>query len=141
MLSARGIFLEPTALPGRTRGPASGRWLALKRKNCKIVNDSGNDSTFVITVSPATLRKEKEKARALRKTQWWQRQIQKEVCYYCRRPTPARELTMDHVVPLIRGGRSSRNNIVAACKECNSKKRYLLPWEWAEYLEGFQGDS
>lgn len=97
--------------------------------------DSG--SAFIVSVSPAALRKEKHKARALRKTQWWQRQIQKEVCYYCRRSTPAQDLTMDHVVPLIRGGRSSRNNIVPACKECNSKKRYFMPWEWEEYLKSF----
>jgi 5-methylcytosine-specific restriction endonuclease McrA len=41
---------------------------------------------------------------------------------------------MDHVVPLIRGGRSSRGNVVPACKECNNKKKSLLPVEWGEYL-------
>lgn len=101
------------------------------------MNNFDNRPAFIISVSPATLRKEKDKARALRKTQWWQRQVQKEVCYYCHRPTPARELTMDHVIPLIRGGRSSRNNIVPACKDCNNKKRYLLPWEWEDYLSSF----
>jgi 5-methylcytosine-specific restriction endonuclease McrA len=45
-------------------------------------------------------------------------------------------LTMDHVVPLIRGGRSIKNNLVPACKECNNKKKYLLPMEWEEYLKG-----
>jgi len=37
-------------------------------------------------------------------------------------------------VPLIRGGRSVRGNMVPACKDCNSKKRSLLPWEWEAYL-------
>jgi 5-methylcytosine-specific restriction endonuclease McrA len=41
---------------------------------------------------------------------------------------------MDHVVPLIRGGRSRRGNVVPACKECNNKKKSLLPVEWEEYL-------
>jgi 5-methylcytosine-specific restriction endonuclease McrA len=36
---------------------------------------------------------------------------------------------MDHVVPLIRGGRSTKGNLVAACKECNSRKKHGLSWE------------
>jgi 5-methylcytosine-specific restriction endonuclease McrA len=42
---------------------------------------------------------------------------------------------MDHIVPLGRGGRSIRGNVVPACKECNSRKKALLPVEWQEYLE------
>ena len=45
-----------------------------------------------------------------------------------------RALTADHVVPLIRGGRSVRGNMVPSCKDCNSKKQSLLPWEWDAYL-------
>lgn len=48
---------------------------------------------------------------------------------------PPKDLTMEHIVPLIRGGKSSKGNIVPACKECNNKKKYLLPIEWEEYLE------
>jgi 5-methylcytosine-specific restriction endonuclease McrA len=33
---------------------------------------------------------------------------------------------MDHIVPLIRGGKTTRGNVVPACKECNNKKKYLL---------------
>lgn len=94
-----------------------------------------NANYFEVTVASQDVRREKEKARALRKTQWWQRQIAKEVCYYCQKPTPAKELTMDHIVPLIRNGRSTKGNVVPACKECNSRKKYLLPIEWEEYIE------
>jgi 5-methylcytosine-specific restriction protein A len=93
-----------------------------------------NDAWFLITAPPENIRAEKEKARALRKTQWWQRKISRGVCHYCGNPTPPAELTMDHVVPLIRGGRSTRGNIVAACKSCNSRKKYMLPIEWEGYL-------
>jgi 5-methylcytosine-specific restriction endonuclease McrA len=41
---------------------------------------------------------------------------------------------MDHVVPLGRGGRSVRGNVVPSCKDCNSRKQSLLPVEWGEYL-------
>ncbi len=38
-------------------------------------------------------------------------------------------LTMDHVVPIIRGGRSTKGNVVPACKSCNAKKKHRLAWE------------
>jgi 5-methylcytosine-specific restriction endonuclease McrA len=41
---------------------------------------------------------------------------------------------MDHIVPMIRGGKTTKGNIVPACKECNTKKKYLLPIEWDEYI-------
>lgn len=80
--------------------------------------------------------RQKERARKLRQSQWWQKRISKGICYYCGRHVDPKELTMDHIVPLIRGGKSTRGNLVAACKDCNNKKKYLLPLEWEEYLEG-----
>jgi 5-methylcytosine-specific restriction endonuclease McrA len=38
-------------------------------------------------------------------------------------------LTMDHLVPLIRGGKSSKGNLVPSCKHCNSGRRHRLPFE------------
>ena len=54
---------------------------------------------------------------------------------------PPSELTMDHLVPIIRGGRSTQGNVVPACKECNSKKGYLLPLEWEEYLNSVKEEQ
>ena len=89
---------------------------------------------FVVEVSETELSREKEKARSLRQSQWWKRRRSVGVCHYCGAWVGARALTMDHVVPLIRGGKSSRRNVVPACKACNSKKQSLLPVEWEEYL-------
>ncbi len=86
-------------------------------------------------VSDDAIKKEKEKARSLRKSTWWLTRLQKGICYYCNREVGRSQLTMDHVVPLARGGKSKKGNIVASCKECNNKKKYLLPLEWDEYLE------
>ena len=72
-------------------------------------------------MSPVTaveLRREKARARELRASGWWKRR-----------------LTMDHRVPLVRGGRSVRSNLVPACRACNAAKKYLLPVEWAAYLD------
>lgn len=86
-------------------------------------------------ISEQDIKREKEKARQLRQSSWWMRKIQKGECHYCRRYVGKADLTMDHVLPLSRGGKSKKGNIVPACKECNNKKKYLLPVEWAEYLE------
>jgi len=85
-------------------------------------------------IDEEAIRRERHKARELRETQWWKRRLAKGVCGYCGQPTPPRELTMDHIVPVARGGRSTRGNVVPACKECNTKKKQLLPMEWSQYL-------
>lgn len=43
-------------------------------------------------------------------------------CHYCAVPLMLRDRTIDHVVPLIAGGRHERENVVVACRSCNSKK-------------------
>lgn len=90
---------------------------------------------FIPEADDADLRREKARARELRQSAWWKRRIAAGICHYCGQVVGPRALTLDHVVPLIRGGRSVRANMVAACKECNSKKQSLLPWEWDAYLE------
>jgi len=82
----------------------------------------------------AGIRREKARARELRQSGWWKRRIAEGRCHYCERDVGVRLLTLDHVVPLIRGGRSVRANVVPACKDCNSAKQSLLPWEWETYL-------
>jgi 5-methylcytosine-specific restriction endonuclease McrA len=49
-------------------------------------------------------------------------------CAYCGRGDMS--LTRDHVVPLSRGGTHDAENIVPACKPCNSSKATKLPSEW-----------
>lgn len=93
-----------------------------------------SDVEFSIEVDEETLAREKRKARELRQTQWWKNRRAEGVCHYCRRRFPARALTMDHVVPLVRGGRTTRSNVVPCCKDCNDRKKYLLPHEWDEYM-------
>ena len=89
---------------------------------------------YLSTVTEDELRRERAKARVLRGSQWWKRRIAPGRCHYCGRQAGSRGLTMDHIVPLIRGGRSSRGNVVPACKGCNNQKKSLLPVEWEDYL-------
>lgn len=47
-------------------------------------------------------------------------------CQYCGRVPPKDELTIDHVIPRSRGGRSVWENVVLACMKCNMRKGNLL---------------
>ena len=96
---------------------------------------------FFISVDDAQIKREKAKAREMRDSQWWKRKRSVGICYYCNRKFRPAELTMDHLVPIVRGGKSVQGNIVPACKECNNKKKYLLPAEWEEYLKVIAGEE
>ncbi len=48
-------------------------------------------------------------------------------CQYCGDSFMAEGLTFDHVVPRARGGRTSWQNVVAACEPCNLRKGHRLP--------------
>lgn len=48
-------------------------------------------------------------------------------CQYCGDAFKTSELTFDHVTPRCRGGRTSWDNIVAACRCCNAKKGHKMP--------------
>lgn len=91
-------------------------------------------SDFYAPIDPALLKRARAKARELRLSPWWKRRLADGVCHYCRRTVGRANLTMDHIVPLGRGGTSRRGNVVPACKACNTRKRSLLPIEWQEYL-------
>jgi 5-methylcytosine-specific restriction protein A len=83
------------------------------------------------------LKRERRRARELRESQWWKRRLAKGICYYCSRPSPPKNLTMDHIVPISRGGKSTKGNVAPSCKECNNAKKQLLPMEWEQYLKQF----
>ncbi len=53
----------------------------------------------------------------------------RNTCQFCSRTLPASELTLDHVVPRSRGGRSSWENLVACCYKCNNSNGDRTPEE------------
>ena len=70
------------------------------------------------------IKKEREKTKKLKKTRWWREKIQKGLCYHCGKNVNPKKLTMDHLTPLVRGGKTGKNNVVASCKKCNSQKSF-----------------
>ncbi len=99
------------------------------------------DGDYFITADDEHIKREKAKAREMRDSSWWKRKRATGVCYYCGRKVKPAELTMDHLIPIVRGGKSVHGNLVPACKECNNKKKYLLPTEWEEYIESLKQDT
>jgi 5-methylcytosine-specific restriction endonuclease McrA len=57
-------------------------------------------------------------------------------CAYCGKEA---KLTMEHVIPLTRGGKHSKDNIVAVCGHCNSSKNARTLEEW--HREVLYGNS
>lgn len=49
-------------------------------------------------------------------------------CAYCN--TKKQKMTMDHVLPLSRGGRHCVSNVVPACGQCNKVKADMTVMEW-----------
>ena len=78
---------------------------------------------------PKRIKKEREKAQKMRKSQWWLTLLNQGICHYCGKKFPSKLLTMDHIVPLARGGTSTQGNIVPACRECNRDKKLETPAE------------
>lgn len=50
-------------------------------------------------------------------------------CQYCRRELTPNTITIDHVIPVSRGGGRDWMNVVSACKPCNGKKDNRTPDE------------
>ncbi|MEC1157563.1 HNH endonuclease [Cytobacillus horneckiae] len=44
------------------------------------------------------------------------------VCAYCETKLDQSRLSMDHIIPLSKGGANTQSNIVVACQSCNKRK-------------------
>ena len=82
-------------------------------------------------VSDQHIQRERERARELRQSRWWQTLAAAGRCYYCEAQVVKAEVTMDHIVPVGQGGTSTKGNVVVACKKCNTAKRDMTAAEWA----------
>jgi 5-methylcytosine-specific restriction endonuclease McrA len=58
----------------------------------------------------------------------------KIICYWCRVPVPTGKRTIDHIIPLSKGGPHVEWNLCCSCGSCNSKK-------WAKDPADFSGQG
>ena len=58
-------------------------------------------------------------------------------CVWCRRPlaTGDRDLSLDHLVPRLKGGPAWLENELAACRPCNRRRGHTAPAAWLEACE------
>ncbi len=58
-------------------------------------------------------------------------------CFWCNEVMPEGRYTIDHLIPLSRGGTNWPANLVCACHRCNSQKGARTPDEYRAYLEEY----
>ena len=75
------------------------------------------------------IKRERAKARELKNTPYFRALFKAGICHYCGQKFPESELTLDHIVPVARGGKSTRGNLVVCCRACNQAKKFLTPAE------------
>jgi len=51
----------------------------------------------------------------------------KHTCQYCGRDVEKKDLNLDHIIPRHLGGKTTWENVVCSCKECNTRKGDLTP--------------
>lgn len=51
------------------------------------------------------------------------------LCQYCGKRFPTSELSIDHIIPRSQGGKTTWQNVVCACVECNKNKGGRTPSE------------
>lgn len=51
-------------------------------------------------------------------------------CAYCGADGSPLGLSMDHIVPLKKGGSNTKDNILPVCRNCNSSKHTTPYWVW-----------
>jgi len=80
-----------------------------------------NPEKVVATVEQYRARKMMAPGTGITERQW--KKLMKKYSYLCIYCGQKKKLTIDHVIPLSRGGRHDIDNIVPACRPCNSSKQ------------------
>src|SRR5258706_3382929 len=61
---------------------------------------------------------------------------QSKNCYYCGYYIVFKEdLTVDHKLPISKGGKTNRKNLVVCCKGCNEEKGSMTEIEFFNYMK------
>lgn len=102
--------------------------------------DSGSLNSYIFA-DDEHVRRERAKVREAKKSRWWQQKTARGLCHYCGQKFPFKDLTLDHIVPLSRGGTTSPGNVVPACRACNKNKGVDTPLDLALSNQGPDHES
>lgn len=94
-----------------------------KEQSCVLWQEGGERERHI--------RREKQRSREMKKSTYWRTKVQKEAqCFYCAVTLTPDEATLDHIVPLSQGGKTTKGNVAVCCHTCNARKHSRTPVEW-----------
>lgn len=107
-------------------------FLLLYLKKAELLNSATNKFLRTVTKSfpmPSVIRIHNYISVPYRGVVMTRHNIFKRDSYQCQYCGDKKDLTIDHVMPRSKGGRSTWKNLVAACKRCNARKGDNTPKE------------
>ena len=92
---------------------------------------------YVFIHNTRTERKIERKNKGLRNKSLKEKILEKQgnCCHYCGKKLEADEITIDHLLPRSRGGKTDKSNLAICCGKCNSEKSSMTEQEYWKYLE------
>lgn len=66
---------------------------------------------------------------------------QNGLCAYCGQHRNIKYMTVDHIIPLSKGGTDDLDNLKCACKICNQLKDDMLPHEFTAFIRNMLENS
>lgn len=62
-------------------------------------------------------------------------------CAYCGQHRNHKYMSIDHIIPLSKGGTNDVGNLQCVCKKCNGLKEDMLPHEFTMFIRGMLENS
>lgn len=62
-------------------------------------------------------------------------------CAYCGQHRNHKYMSIDHIIPLSKGGTNDVGNLQCVCKKCNGLKEDMLPQEFTMFIRGMLENS
>ena len=112
------------------------KWRAVNREKVSSYNKNwSNKNPVKVSANKRNYRARKAKAEGSHTVEDVSNIIskQKNLCFWCN--TELEEIHIDHLIPLIKGGKNDANNLVASCPSCNCSKGSKLPEEFLAYKQ------
>lgn len=69
---------------------------------------------------------------------WHPKHTGRRPCRYCGDMITRKEATVDHIIPLSKGGSNDKANLVICCLRCNKKKGDVMPQMLLSRLAGLR---
>lgn len=139
MADERGLELvlvsEPSGHYQLRGGPMLVNWYPLSKKKTayvkatqKGIENASPEAVIKLAFSAPEIVAEKV-TRNSGKAQRAKRRLLKHhpFCHWCEKPLTKETATLEHIIPLKRGGLDHHNNMTLACKPCNEKRGHNMP--------------